>query len=51
MRLYREYKENKIYTESDIDDYMDKITSTQISELINHCNKYKIYPCICLYLV
>lgn len=38
---------NYKYTKEDINDYMDKITASQAEELIEHCNRFDVYPEIC----
>lgn len=35
------------YDIKDIKDYRDKITKEQAEKLIEHCNRYEIYPNIC----
>ena len=35
------------YNVNQIDDYKGKITEQQASELIEHCNKFGVYPDIC----
>lgn len=40
-------KQLKKYKISDIDDYMNRLTDKQKEKVIEHCNKYDIYPDIC----
>lgn len=48
MRYYREHEEKKVYTIKDIDNYQDgRLSDNQAKKLVEHCNNYKIYPCIC----
>ena len=35
------------YKINDIDDYQNKLTNKQKERVINHCNRYDIFPNIC----